>query len=165
VRVIAIDPSKGKDAKRGDYSAIVSLAVGRHDGLLYVDADLARRPGDQIFADALTHWQHFRPHTIGMESVGFQEWGRDELQRQAVERKLILPVTAIEADAPKIVRIRRLTPYVTNRRLRFKRGGKGVRLLLDQLRDFPAGAHDDGPDALEMAVRLALGLINGRESS
>jgi hypothetical protein len=28
-------------------------------------------------------------------------------------------------------------------------------LLVDQLRDFPAGAHDDGPDALEMALRLA----------
>jgi hypothetical protein len=27
--------------------------------------------------------------------------------------------------------------------------------LVNQLRDFPLGDHDDGPDALEMAVRLA----------
>ena len=29
-------------------------------------------------------------------------------------------------------------------------------MLLDQLRQFPLGAHDDGPDALEMAVTLAI---------
>jgi hypothetical protein len=28
-------------------------------------------------------------------------------------------------------------------------------MLVDQLRDFPLGSHDDGPDALEMAIRLA----------
>ena len=28
-------------------------------------------------------------------------------------------------------------------------------LLVDQLRDFPLGTHDDGPDALEMALHLA----------
>jgi hypothetical protein len=29
----------------------------------------------------------------------------------------------------------------------------------EQLRDFPHGQHDDGPDALEMAIRLATGLL------
>jgi hypothetical protein len=28
--------------------------------------------------------------------------------------------------------------------------------LVDQLRDFPIGDHDDGPDALEMAIRTPL---------
>jgi hypothetical protein len=32
--------------------------------------------------------------------------------------------------------------------------------LVEQLRDFPAGAHDDGPDALEMALRLATDLTH-----
>ena len=32
---------------------------------------------------------------------------------------------------------------------------KSTKLLVDQLRDFPLGSHDDGPDALEMAMRLA----------
>jgi hypothetical protein len=38
-------------------------------------------------------------------------------------------------------------------------------LLVDQLRDFPAGAHDDGPDALEMALRLANEVLYGRNAS
>jgi hypothetical protein len=32
-------------------------------------------------------------------------------------------------------------------------------MLLDQLRQFPLAAHDDGPDALEMAVHSSRQLI------
>jgi hypothetical protein len=31
--------------------------------------------------------------------------------------------------------------------------------LVDQVRDFPLADHDDGPDSLEMAVRLIAHLI------
>jgi len=40
---------------------------------------------------------------------------------------------------------------VTQGRIRFSRRHQ---LLLDQLRQFPLGVHDDGPDALEMAVQV-----------
>ena len=45
LKVMVLDPSKGRDSRRGDYSAFVLLGVDR-DGVLYVDADLAhaRRP-------------------------------------------------------------------------------------------------------------------------
>jgi hypothetical protein len=33
--------------------------------------------------------------------------------------------------------------------------------LIDQLQEFPIGDHDDGPDALEMAVRLAAHALQG----
>src|SRR5690606_7975414 len=48
-RVIALDPSKGRDARRGDYSAYVILGIS-DEGLLYVDADLARRATPEIVA-------------------------------------------------------------------------------------------------------------------
>jgi len=35
---------------------------------------------------------------------------------------------------------------------------------VDQLRDFLVGEHDDGPDALEMALRLLIQLWNGKNS-
>jgi hypothetical protein len=44
---------------------------------------------------------------------------------------------------------------LSQRRIRFKGDSPGARLLVEQMRDFPNGDHDDGPDALEMAVRLA----------
>ena len=35
-----------------------------------------------------------------------------------------------------------------------------ARLLVEQVRDFPHADHDDGPDALEMAARLAAEMLN-----
>ena len=39
LRTLVLDPSKGNDARRGDYSAFVMLEVA-HNGLLYIEADL-----------------------------------------------------------------------------------------------------------------------------
>jgi hypothetical protein len=49
-----------------------------------------------------------------------------------------------------------------SRRLRFMANSPGTRLLVEQLQEFPIGDHDDGPDALEMALRLAVEVLQGR---
>jgi hypothetical protein len=46
--------------------------------------------------------------------------------------------------------------------LRFTSRSPETALLVDQMKDFPVGEHDDGPDALEMAIRLSIELWNGR---
>jgi predicted phage terminase large subunit-like protein len=63
--------------------------------------------------------------------------------------------SAIHNYTNKQLRIRRLGPYLSQHRLRFLKGNAATQLLVDQLRDFPLGSYDDGPDALEMALRLA----------
>jgi predicted phage terminase large subunit-like protein len=70
------------------------------------------------------------------------------------ERGVAIPIYYITNTVNKIVRIRTLTPLLAQHRLKFKRDSRGTRLLVEQLRDFPNGDHDDGPDALEMALRL-----------
>jgi predicted phage terminase large subunit-like protein len=78
-----------------------------------------------------------------------------EAQRQQCE----LPLCLIQNHDPKVLRIRRLGPALSQGRIRF-RTTPGTRLLVDQLRQFPTGAYDDGPDALEMARRLSVELWN-----
>jgi hypothetical protein len=58
-----------------------------------------------------------------------------------------------------LVRIRRLTGPLAQNWVRFKAGSSGAKLLVELLRDFPHGEHDDGPDALEMALRLSAELV------
>jgi predicted phage terminase large subunit-like protein len=65
-----------------------------------------------------------------------------------------MPLLTVENYENKLVRIRTLTPWLAKGLLRFKGDSLGARLLVVQLRDFPLADHDDGPDALEMAVRL-----------
>lgn len=74
----------------------------------------------------------------------------------------MMPHYSIDNRVNKPVRIRRLTPLLSQGKLRFKGGSPGTRLLVEQLQDFPNGDHDDGPDALEMTLRLASKLVRGK---
>ena len=152
-KTMALDPSKGRDGKFGDYSAFVLLMIGR-DGHVYVDADLERRNTAIICETAIELYQTFQPQAFGVETNQFQELLGSDIVRRARERGIELPLYGINNHVPKIVRIRRLTPLLAKGMLKFKANSNGARLLVQQLRDFPVGDHDDGPDALEMATRL-----------
>jgi len=159
VRVVAVDPSLGKRDKAGDYSAIVFLGIAR--GLLWVAADLARRPPYQIVQDTIVACEQWQPHAVGIESTQFQELLVHEFERQTAGRfGVSWPAFKVDNRVPKVVRIRRLGQYITRRELRVL-DDRGGRLLVSQLMEFPHGEHDDGPDALEMAVRLVLELAGG----
>lgn len=161
VKVIALDPSKGVESKFGDYSAFVMAQL--HDGVFYVDADLAIRNCAIIAETALQLQRQFRPDAFGIEVNQFQQLLADEINRLSRERAIPMPLYTITNQIKKEVRIRTLTPWLAQGRMRFKGDSPGARLLVEQLRDFPLGDHDDGPDALEMAIRLIAELAQPQE--
>ena len=159
LKVIALDPSKGNDARRGDYSAFALLGVSAEGGL-YVEADLARRPTPQIVADGVALCRRFRPDALAIETNQFQELlGREFVAEFARQGVLGIQPWSLDNRVNKLVRLRRLGPYLSQRRLRFKNDSPATRLLVEQMQQFPVGDHDDGPDALEMAIRLATELL------
>ncbi|NUQ66585.1 MAG: hypothetical protein HUU20_29330, partial [Pirellulales bacterium] len=92
----------------------------------------------------------------------FQELlGRDFVEEFRRQGLLGVNPWLIQNDANKRVRIRRLGPLLAARRIRMKSDCPSTRLLVHQLQEFPIGDHDDGPDALEMAIRLAEELLAG----
>jgi predicted phage terminase large subunit-like protein len=161
LKTLALDPSKGQDAKKGDYSAFVRL--GRDaNGILYCEADLQRRDSERIVADGVELVRQFRPDGFAIETNQFQQLLVPDFRRIGLERRVDLPIYGIDNQVNKEVRIRRIGPYLAQRQLRFKARSPGTLLLVQQLKDFPVGDHDDGPDALEAALRLAIELWNGR---
>ena len=173
VRMFAVDPSKGKDPKRGDYSAIV--CVQQYGELKYVDADLERRSPGQIVEDLFLFCE--QPHhrirsgdLIGIESLQFQELFREMIFRYAADHQeyalsqyllsnnTIIPIVD---TLKKTMRIRRLDPHIKRREFRFL-NNPGTALLLSQLRQFNGlkqqGMHDDGPDALDACLQLPIQL-------
>ena len=160
VKTLALDPSKGTDSRHGDYSALVAVGVDRH-GVLYVEADMARRTVDQIVADGVALVARFRPDAFGVEANQFQELLGAQFEAEFARQGVFgVSPWMIDNRVNKLVRIRRLGPYLAAGRMRFKRDSAPTRLLVDQLRDFPVGDHDDGPDATEMAVRLAVEMLS-----
>ena len=160
LRTIAVDPSKGKDAKHGDYSATVLLGRCR-EGRLWCEGHLFRQNAEQLIGTILDAYDAFRADAVVVEANQFQELLAVDLDKAARKRGMPLPVVPITNNVPKIVRIRRLGPYLAQRSIRF-RATPGTRLLVQQMRDFPVGEHDDGPDALEGALRAMIELWNGR---
>lgn len=164
-RVQTLDPSKGRDARNSDYSAWVIAGVDRQ-GNIWVEADLERRPSTKIVEDGLDLYQQHQPRAIGIEVNQFQSLLAVEFRRAARLRKYqTLPVFGITNTVNKQVRIRSIGPYLAQRKLWFKSDSPGTRLLVQQLREFPSGAHDDGPDALDMAIRLIKHLLGHKEKS
>jgi predicted phage terminase large subunit-like protein len=160
-RVLSLDPSKGKDADKGDYSALVKIGIDKA-GVMFVEADLQRRPTPQIVADVVEMVRQFKPDGFAIEINQFQELLCADFLRVGQEQRTHLPIFEINNQVNKNVRIRRLGPYLSQRKLRFKTRSPGTALLVQQLRDFPVGDHDDGPDAMEQGLRLLIELWNSK---
>ncbi len=118
---------------------------------------------DQLVRKTLLFCEQKKPDFVGIEAEQFQELLVHEFERQCGEKYALRWSIwkMISRRFSKIARIRRLSQYVLNRELRFKADSPGCRLLVDQLMDFPLGDHDDGPDALEMCIRLPLEMEEG----
>lgn len=153
VSTLAVDPSIGNESRDSDYSAIVF--AGLSGGTLYVDADIQRRPPGVLAEDAIYEYQRWSPTCFGVEVNGFQSvlCTLLDLKRQAANLPPI-PVTPITNTEKKGIRIQRLDPYLDQKKIKLRKT-EGCEILLEQLQMFPSkDYHDDGPDALEMAIRL-----------
>lgn len=152
----AVDPSLGKHASRGDYSAIVILGRGA-DGRDYVlDASIERRSPDRIIADTIALHQRYQCREWAVEAVAFQEFFAEEMANRGRVEGVQLPIVAVHPHTDKELRIQTLQPAVRNGHLVFHRSH---RLLYDQMRLFPLADHDDGPDALRMAYERGQGQV------
>lgn len=169
--VVSLDPSMGpqdqakpnKPEKR-DYSALVGTARDK-DGVIWVEADLERRDTAKMIADGvnfarrLRHTTHSDLEGFGVEGDLFQSLLQKPFADASEAAGYPLPMYKVfTGGIPKPVRIRRLTPPLVQGKFRFRRT-PGTQLLVQQMREFPVGEHDDGPDSLEMNLRLGNDLL------
>lgn len=146
----ACDPSLGKPG--GDDSAIITLAMHYRTKQMYViGADICRRRPDATLDAILMLHKMRKFDVVGVEDVQFQQFLRTELERRARAQGLYLRVKGMKQTADKGARIARLQPLLAAGHLLLS---KRHPTLLNQMLEFPTGRRDDGPDALEMAVRM-----------
>ncbi|MFA5725893.1 MAG: phage terminase large subunit [Candidatus Omnitrophota bacterium] len=148
----ACDPSVGVVSKNADYSAIIILA--KHKGRLYVlDADIKQRSQDSLVQAIINYCNIRRPmEKFVIESNLFPELLVKYVRECAERENVIVPLKEIRNTKNKELRIFGMETYITKDIIKFSRSQQ---ILLDQLKYFPRGDHDDGPDALEMALREA----------
>ncbi|MEK7242485.1 MAG: phage terminase large subunit [Planctomycetota bacterium] len=181
--VTALDPALGGGgrwqghSRPGDYSALVT--VGQQGGKIYVlEVELARRSPKETLEAAVRNFQRWsanplnchserseesqsegldnpeiNPHflCLAIETNAFQVVLKDMLEETSRKLGLFIPIRPVRNFSDKVARVGSLSPLVESGGILFRQDQK---TLIDQLIQFPKGAHDDGPDALEMAVRM-----------
>ena len=162
----ANDPSLGKN-KKSDTSSIFALAKDTSTGYIYVlIADIAKRKPDQIIEDAIEASRRLkrdykRPYyQFGVETVQFQYYFAEIMRQKSAAIGEYLPIVEINSVQNKDARIQSLQPFVKNGYVKFSKKHK---TLLKQMYEYPMGKNDDGPDGLQMAVKLALEVKVGRK--
>lgn len=149
----ACDPSLGKAGRNRDDTAIVTIVKHNPSGRFYVlDADIRKRKPDGIIETLIAYDGRRKYERFAFESVQFQEFVAIELRERSRAAGREIAVEEIKQVKDKLGRIQRLQPLVASGGLQFSR--RHVRLM-EQMEQFPMGSHDDGPDALEMAVTVA----------
>jgi predicted phage terminase large subunit-like protein len=149
-----LDPSVG-GKNTSDYSAIVT--VGKCNGKIYVlDCDMRRRSPRAIVEAALRcyeKWTRFdNSHYVSMaiESNVFQVVLKEMIDDMSKKLGEFIPTVAIRNVSNKVARLSSISPLIENGTISFLPEQYG---LIEQLVQFPKASHDDGPDALEMAIR------------
>lgn len=140
-----IDPAIGQK-NHHDYTAVVIVDVSP-DATWYVRvANRYRLTPTEIVAKLFEINDRFKPMSIGVEVVAYQEALLYILDEEMKRQKKIIPVTGVKRGAQsKEARILGLVP-------RFEWGriylAQGLTALEDELESFPRGTHDDVLDAL-----------------
>lgn len=154
--VMACDPSLGQRHGQGDYGAVIVLIRddrrGSDDGLYVADAFIERRTPNELIEYMVELGRKYPIHETVIESNQFQAMMADELKQRLEAAGTYCDFYTVNQRGNKRARILGLEPKISTGRIRLcSRHDR----LLSQLREFPLAKHDDGPDALEMAVSVA----------
>lgn len=173
LKVLSLDPSKGKTDKRGDYSAYTLLVLGK-DGTIYLGADMDnRRHAEKIVYDGLQLIQRHKPDAFVIETNASQDLFGLLFENESRQQKIHIRFDhKSTVDGPmflkeehyqsKVGRIRSWGEWLGRREVRFVRSMPQTQLLLEQFMMFPTGGNDpgvdDGPDSAAQALKIALEL-------
>jgi len=164
----AVDPAIGQKAKNDETAVAV---VGESDGRYYVlSIRMARlrftRQIERVL-DTAMEWPTLVK--FGVESQAYQEALRESVVDASDKRNLQIPFTEITHHSDKIRRIARLAPLAENGKILWPGAGskcwsKDVPRAQEQFEQLgqSSSQHDDGADAIEMAIGLLRGVGHRR---
>lgn len=148
---MGVDFAMGKE--NGDYSA--AIVVGKSpNGVHYVmDTFIERVHPDVLLNKCVDMALDWQLDGLAVEAQQAQEWFADKLSEalQAAGYPGRTRLKQVKQRNRKSLRIESMLPDIQNGRIRFQRT---QRMMLQQLELYPMD-HDDGPDALHMAISAA----------
>jgi predicted phage terminase large subunit-like protein len=153
------DPSIESGAS-SDYKAIVTVGYDPVEAVYYV-LDVVIRKVSVDHAIRLIYALHeiYHYNVFAVEDNIFQKLLLRDFKAIGEELNQVLPYRGSTNTLSKETRVAGLSPLVERGKIRFRQNQSDQNLLIEQLLYFPSPSFaDDGPDALEGAIRLAQSL-------
>ena len=155
ITATAIDPSV-KNNESSDFKAILTVSRDSETGIFYVrDAWIRKSSINNLLNVTFNRYIELNPFVVGWEDVGFQSILADMWEEYVIMKGITPPIKLIDQLINKEMRIISMSPLVERGMIRFQKGHSDQELLIEQLVYLLSpGVKDDGPDALQMAIRL-----------
>ena len=151
----AVDIAMGKE--KGDYSVIVSGALNRTTGTLYVyDAYMERCHPNVLIDEVVSHTFENQYEGLGVEAQAAQEFIADRMadELQARGYPAHTRLKQIKHRTRKELRIEAMLPDIQKGKIRFHRKFKNTPEM-EQFEMYPMHRNDDFPDAVSMLTMTA----------
>ncbi len=157
-RVLALDPSKSKTGKTGDYAGWADLTL--YQGHVFANMTLSREPLPALYERALVMIRQAidegRPFDRMVVEVNMFQQAvaiaiRDKLSALGINLHIEEWNTSSKDEKNARI-VNTLSPLLAQKRIHFVGQSIGNKLTKKQLEEIPNGAHDDGPDALEQGI-------------
>ena len=158
----ALDPATGKSrVGAGDYACIVTVGKCRKSGKVFVlDANFTKYGIEYQIKNVLKKHGRFNYHQFGVEENAFQVLIKTHLEKLSRLSQIHVPIVGIKhgGKEKKELRIEWAMSFLKDGTVYLHPSQK---LLIEQLVNYipmeGAGSiHDDGPDALAMALKMSL---------
>lgn len=144
------DPGISEKAD-ADPTVIITVGIAQDNKWYILDVDRRRRnPSDQIndIFRAVARW---RPISVGIETVAYQESLAHFVEKEQKERGIYFNVVRVRTRGNKNSKIRgRLQPLMRSGMLYVPKHAEWLEDLKAEVSMFPVGKHDDIIDALAM---------------
>jgi predicted phage terminase large subunit-like protein len=156
----AADPAGGEkpgDLKKGkrDWFVAVSGGVSRDGTIDIFNVEMHKGTPDIQMDTLIDVYQTYKTKTIGIEENMFKNLYGPTFMERAKRKRMYPSVKVLTNTTNKVSRILGTQPVLTNRTVRFARHlMEKVPLFFAQFDEFPGADFDDGPDAVEMLIRL-----------
>jgi predicted phage terminase large subunit-like protein len=150
------------EARTADSTAIVVLGMDKEWKLYVLDYIKGQWRPSEVVKNVFDMQAKWHPHSLGMETNGFQKTLKLACEEEMRKRKNYFPIEEIKTgpERSKENRIKSLEPFYRNGNIFHAAWMKGKDMEIE-LQTFPKGKHDDVIDSMSMCLPMLNPGISG----
>lgn len=158
--VITMTDPAISEKEDADPTVIITVGINQDNEWYVLDVDRRRRNPSEQINDIFRAVARWRPLSVGIETVAYQESLAFYVEREQAKRGITFNVTRVRTRGNKLNKIRRrLQPMFRSGMIYLPKHAEWLKDFKVELEAFPVGKHDDILDSLAMVEEARADLL------